>query len=274
MSFIYFENQDAVTNLRFFLRHALHDHADFLFVINGHCSIINEIPARANIRVLQRQNNCFDLGTQSVVLKQDDLYKNYTKFILMNKSVRGPFLPYWSRDCWTDIFVKELNDKTKVLLADLPKMIDCFQLVGMTSNCHPRYHIQSMFLVTDRVGIELFLASWYCFPNKESAVKAEIETASIVESQGFEAISMLAYYHSNKTRYIEECLTTNGDLLYNNLYFGFNVHAFETIFYKTNRDIDPAMINHMTKWYDARNYSSYDYCRQPFVSTSTHANKL
>lgn len=69
-----------------------------------------------NIRTVQRQSECHDLGAQADVLMEHDgeLVKKYKRFILMNANVRGPFLPSWSRQCWTEAYLGKLSDTVKV----------------------------------------------------------------------------------------------------------------------------------------------------------------
>ena len=93
----------------------LHDRADFIFVFNGEGSAADLVPRLPNVRVIERENSCYDLGTFGLVLRQDGLWKNYTRFITMNASVRGPFLPAWSTSCWTDLFLNKITDKVKVM---------------------------------------------------------------------------------------------------------------------------------------------------------------
>jgi hypothetical protein len=50
----------------------------------------------------------------------------------------------------------------------------------------------------------------------------------------------------------------NGDHLFDNNYFGFNVHPYETMFVKTNRGISPKLVDKLTEWHDRLNYSSFD----------------
>lgn len=49
----------------------------------------------------ERNNTCFDLGTYGVVFNENEEanVKNYKRFVIMNASVRGPFVP-----AWADIF--------------------------------------------------------------------------------------------------------------------------------------------------------------------------
>ncbi|KAJ5043141.1 uncharacterized protein L3040_004524 [Drepanopeziza brunnea f. sp. 'multigermtubi'] len=135
-------------NLKFFLAHGIHNAADFVFIVNGKteadvAGMILRENKEGNIRVIKRPNDCYDLGGLASVLLNDDLYKGYKYFITMNASIRGPFLPYWSDACWTDRFLSKVTDKVK--------------LVGITANCWPTFHIQSMIWATDIIGLETLL---------------------------------------------------------------------------------------------------------------------
>ena len=70
IQYVYHQSEDADFNLRFFLTHALDEKADFVFIINGHSSLVGEIPQRPNIKVVIRQNTCFDIGAHGDVLHQ------------------------------------------------------------------------------------------------------------------------------------------------------------------------------------------------------------
>ena len=84
---VHHDTEGANANLRFFLHHALHDRADFVFILNGESELRDEIPDHLpNIKVVQRDNSCYDLGAHGEVLNANDqeLVKKYDKFILMN----------------------------------------------------------------------------------------------------------------------------------------------------------------------------------------------
>lgn len=112
--YAFFETPGARINLEFYIKHALHDAADFLFVLNGETDAANLLPKKDNIRFIKRENDCYDMGAFAEILTTDNLYKRYTRYILMNASIRGPFFPYWSNQCWSDVYLDKLNDKTKV----------------------------------------------------------------------------------------------------------------------------------------------------------------
>ncbi|KAK2052323.1 hypothetical protein LY76DRAFT_526908 [Colletotrichum caudatum] len=260
------ESEVARENLKFFINQGLHDAADFVFILNGETSVGAIIPQKQNIRVINRPNTCFDIGAYGEVLRKDDLYKKYKRFITLNASIRGPFLPYWAQSCWSDLYLGRLTDQVK--------------LVGMTANCWPQFHVQSMIWATDEVGIELLLnpppgssvkdefgtendavGMGGCYNGWTQAVHAEVGATSIILKQGYKVDLMMTAFHKSNN-YIEECDTSqNGDVLWNGRYFGTNVHPYETIFIKANRDIDPTLIQHLTTWQQASGFNSYSVCQ-------------
>ena len=114
ITYVYYETKNARENILFFVQHGLHDGADFIFIVNGKSDIAKSLPDRKNIRVIQRANRCFDLGTHAEVLSDPALTNKYKRFILMNASIRGPFLPHWSPDCWSEAYLSKLTDTVKV----------------------------------------------------------------------------------------------------------------------------------------------------------------
>ncbi|KFZ20185.1 hypothetical protein V502_03284 [Pseudogymnoascus sp. VKM F-4520 (FW-2644)] len=230
ITYAYYESAFARANLKFFVDHALHDAADFIFILNGETDadqtiifaepdipedLRDVIPKRnkKNIFVKKRPNTCFDLGAHNEVLNsflggegwigQDGpipepkgmlvsagdsmlLRNKYKRYILMNASIRGPFVPRWSTQCWTDSYLNRLTDKIK--------------LVGMSYNCHNgEGHIQSMIWATDHIGLQHILtkaAIGECFGQMADAMLAEVRTTQVLRDLGFEVDTFMSVYHS------------------------------------------------------------------------------
>jgi len=121
--YAYSETENARMNYQFFLEKGLHGAADFVFIFNGPTNASDLLPDIPNVRAVHRENTCFDLGAFGEVLLKDDLWKRYKKFITMNASVRGPFIPLYSNACWTDTFLNPINDHVKVRRAPFPASI-------------------------------------------------------------------------------------------------------------------------------------------------------
>jgi hypothetical protein len=130
--YAYAESDYGSLNLEFFINHGLHSGADFVFILNGESNATKIIPShRRNVRIVKRPNTCFDLGAHAEVLMKEGLFNEgekalrdqYKRFILMNASVRGPFLPHWSQECWSNAYLGRLNEKVKVPLTILPSQL-------------------------------------------------------------------------------------------------------------------------------------------------------
>lgn len=114
----FYETENALSNLDFFINHGLHGGADFVFIFNGETEAHKRLPQdHANIKYISRPNRCYDLGAYAEVLTTKDLYKKYKRFILMNASIRGPYLPYWAEGCWTEMYLNKVTADTKVCQA-------------------------------------------------------------------------------------------------------------------------------------------------------------
>ncbi|KAK6498381.1 hypothetical protein TWF481_010972 [Arthrobotrys musiformis] len=246
--YAYHETPNARENALFFLRHGLHAQADFIFILNGETNLNESIPDEPNIKVIQRENTCFDLGAHAEVLTKDDdeLIKKYSRFILMNASIRGPFLPTWSRDCWSDALLAKITETNK--------------LVGMTYNCHPSRHIQSMILGTDRTGLLALLPKINnCFPTLESAVDAEVGSTGAVAEKGYNVTALMTAFSSYST-YSTTC--DHGDILYEGSYYGMTLHPYEAMFQKANRNNAPETLKLLTEWHDGSGYESWGVCKR------------
>ena len=115
--YAYHESDSARANLKFFVNEGLSGAADFVFIINGETEDSALVPRLPHIRVVERPNTCYDLGSFGEVLRAHDLYKKYKRFITINASVRGPFVPRWAtgKTCWMDAFLNRLSDTVKVI---------------------------------------------------------------------------------------------------------------------------------------------------------------
>lgn len=83
--------------------------------------------------MIKRENKCYDFGAHGEALLREwsadgqtlnpmgseamggkKFYEGYNRFILMNASVRGPFLPQWAQVCWSEAFWARVTEKVKV----------------------------------------------------------------------------------------------------------------------------------------------------------------
>ncbi|PVH86518.1 hypothetical protein DL98DRAFT_582472 [Cadophora sp. DSE1049] len=256
VTYVYTESDYARINLQFFVSHGLHAAADFVFIFNGPTNADEMIPRdKPNIKIIKRKNTCYDLGSHREVLTARKrggkaLRDIYQRFILMNASVRGPFLPHWSKECWTEAYLSKLNDRVK--------------LVGSSIDCRGGgdQYVQSMIWATDTIGLNIMLTPagiGECFRTLDDAMKGAIRTTPLLKSAGYHVDVMTTMFQSQRNYQFENC-TQEGDMMYEGKYAGFSVHPFEVMFIKTNRNINPVMIDSLSKWIDQSGYSSYVVC--------------
>ncbi|EWC43768.1 hypothetical protein DRE_07333 [Drechslerella stenobrocha 248] len=248
--YAYSETDNARENALFFIKHGLHDAANFIFILNGENTIEEEIPNEAHIAVIERKNECYDLGAYSEVLtaNNNSLVNSHKRFILLNASIRGPFLPTWSNQCWSEAYLNKVTDTIK--------------LVGMSFNCQaPRGpHVQSMILATDRVGIDILLndvIAGHCYSGWDDAVDGETNITQAIRQAGYHVTTFMTPF-SSVADYPDNC--EHGDILWNDKYFGTNMHPYEAMFQKANRDIYPDQLRLLTEWHNKANYSSQPFC--------------
>jgi len=238
----YYESMKAKQNLRFFLDHGVHERSDTDFLLVSQSHVCMDLPSQRNFGVIFRNNTCFDLGAHKEVVTRYNLDSKYQKFILLNGSVRGPFMPNWSTDCWTDAFTRRLNDTVK--------------LVGPTFNCRDsldqhKPHLQSMILATDRIGLRILLGNFRCFERKIDAIaEAELTNYPSIVGAGFDVHVFMDQFQLDRT-----------DVSHCDHGVPRKVHPFEVIFIKTSPTIVPEIVEEATAFVDASNYDSRTHCK-------------
>ncbi|RKO82893.1 hypothetical protein BDK51DRAFT_16641, partial [Blyttiomyces helicus] len=212
-------------NLMYFLRHGLGSHVDYLFVLNSDLRESIVIQTRSNIHILRRENSrvifCYDLGSFKVGVEylEQALGKTYKRLIMINASVRGPFMPTYTPGCWIDNFLSRLQKDVK--------------LVGTTFNCADRRHVQSQVISVDRTGYELIAPALACHVHLWDAVaNGEIAATRLVRDAGFKVDVMMMSFHAGE-KAVEECNTR--DINFPNGYHGRSIHPYEVMFIKANR---------------------------------------
>lgn len=100
-----------------------------------------------------------------------------------------------------------------------------------------------------------------CYNERDRAIGAEVGTTAMIRAAGYEVDAMMAAFHkkppaaASDNDYAAGCGVAEaeggsaGDVLWNGAYFGSNVHPYETVFMKANRDIDPRTLELLTGWH-------------------------
>ena len=130
----------------------------------------------------------------------------------------------------------------------------------MTINCFPTRHVQSMLLATDSVGLDILMGPTgldQCPADMSVAVGVETNLTPLIRSKGYTARVMMTQSWTSQA-YVDDC--RNIDVMVEGWYSGTNLHAYETMFVKTERHADVHTLEVLTEWHDLSNYSSYDVC--------------
>ncbi|KNC97237.1 uncharacterized protein SPPG_07624 [Spizellomyces punctatus DAOM BR117] len=223
-------------NLQFFLRHGLQSNVDYLFILNGHVDEGIRFPERSNIHIIRRENKCYDIGSFKIGVEmlEKQLNRRYRRFVMINASVRGPFMPTYTKGCWTDLLLSRLNERVK--------------LVGTTYNCRPRPHVQSQVLAMDRDAFNAAAGSMQCWTNMHDAVmRGEVQLTQDIRNAGYGVDVLMTSYHTSPN-YGTHC--THDDPNLPKGYYEMTFHPYEVMFIKANRLLDDHALALYAKWHD------------------------
>lgn len=260
---ILYATHEINDNVAFFCQHGFLDDEryQFVFIINDPELDVILAPERGNVRVLRRENVGLDFGAWGAALKLPEngqtLADCYDYYIFLNCTVRGPFLPVWFDEgrerrgvCWPDLFLSRLNETVKLVGTSLSTR-DFSKSDGPWGP-----HLQSMFLATDHVGLRLGLQAdvFAARPNKLDVIRrSEVGFSAAVLAAGYNLASMLAAYRGVDFRVCPPAtaLVPQPNHRRNNHYYGINIHPYEVVFFKENRDIDHnRTLNALTAWHN------------------------
>ncbi len=118
------------------------------------------------------------------------IYKNYDKFIFVNSSVIGPFLPADYTGKWTDIYLNGLNDNVKLFGTTINT---CLQPLRLS-------HVQSYIFSMDKNTLE-YLIEYHIFSTTvivrtfDEAIKyKEILMSRLIIENDWNIGCLLPYY--------------------------------------------------------------------------------
>lgn len=255
--YAYFEkNPHYRDNLRFFLNHALRPEIDYIFVLNGPCSL--EIPRQSNIRVLERPNVGFDFGGHSAGLAA--LEKDYEHYFFINATARGPFLPPYLNIDWTEPFTALLNEDVPLVGASICVQynfgwLPYFQAkFGWDRQAYPA--IESYFFAMTKQGLDIARAHGIFDPCEETDIwhvvfKREIAMSLCMLAQGKNIDCLIPEMRGVDYR---QCYAnfnpSNFTPTAKDGCFSRSLHPYETVFFKQNRNICNAEVDSLSAYFD------------------------
>ncbi|KAI0841243.1 hypothetical protein F5Y06DRAFT_285402 [Hypoxylon sp. FL0890] len=204
--YAYKKHENARENFKFFAEQGIRGYADVVFILNGGTDVADLIPKRD---IILRSNICVDLGTFGKVLREGGLWKRYKRFITMNVSLRGPFIPFGAR-----------------VAGEMPILSSMRPSPTFTD---PRTTLSPLAAVT-RSFTGLSTSKW---AQPVSSEALEYKVSAIMSALPGE-------------QHFNECDEHPKDLLFDNSHFGTNLHPYEIIFFKANRGINPPTLDLLT----------------------------
>lgn len=262
-------------NLRHFLRQGVSegDGCEYVFIIQQVTEPRHMLPLLPrNGRYLYHENDCFDWGSFGWAIREGHIEpERYRYVIVVNSSVRGPFLPsYWPRDVhWTRILTSRLTGDIK--------------LVGPTISCegtdatetHPARknpHVQSYVVAMDQDGYRAMRAAGTVFECHHSIwdtiYHAELGSSLAVLEAGHNIDSLMLRYHGVDWRDRNNWDCNSGVNPYaEDRYDGISVNPLEVMFVK----VKEFMLQ--TEWMPARFAKKYDEWSNQMVYNPVHSNR-
>ena len=221
----------AKENLLFFIRTAVrssHD-ADYYFILQR---VKNQVfdekelpPLPPNAQYIQHEDKCFDLGAVGWLLSTGRINKsNYKYFVLVNSSVRGPFIvSYYYDPVWYTIFTRRLNNYIR--------------LVGCTFTCQIYPHIQSYVWAMNMETFDFLINNTMVFTCHRSFQrtirKGEVAASRVLFQAGYGVESLMTKYRGIDLRvnFMQNCSYQLNPTT-NDVVDGVTLDPYEVVFVK------------------------------------------
>lgn len=244
----YFEKDEAYRdNLVFFLSAAILDEADYFIVISGECSV--SLPNLTNVHYIHTINMNNDFGGY-IKFVHEFFSINYNRYIFINSSVRGPFLPPWFDGNWIDVFTTRLKDDLHLVgssINTLPETSPHSLEFSKEYGGHPPFsHIQTTaYALTREALVHLREIGFYDIDRKlsklEVIVHYEVRLSREIIKKGWNIGPILPVYDEidyRKASYkFDNFSSRAGDMLFGGSFFGRSLSPTEVLFIKVNRDM-------------------------------------
>lgn len=260
--YAYHETKQARGNLVHFLQHGAVPLTSGrqVFVLNGPHSL-SAAEFHDDDVIVERPNEGFDFGAWAVGLDRAPDHA-YTHVVLMNASVRGPFLPSYEPRPWWRVFGDQLDDEVG--------------LVGTSLNCWASLsetHLQSMFLMFAYERLEDVVRPAKLLASKRDHADAvytgeipfsraflEAEYALKTQLVAFRSLGGIVTPAASRNEgeagralyaICRDLLVTNkhaGDVQYPGEYGHTDVHPLEVVFAKTGRGVAAAALEAYGRW--------------------------
>eukprot|EP01098_Paradermamoeba_levis_P015910 TRINITY_DN8342_c0_g1_i3.p1 TRINITY_DN8342_c0_g1~~TRINITY_DN8342_c0_g1_i3.p1 ORF type:complete len:432 (+),score=112.10 TRINITY_DN8342_c0_g1_i3:57-1298(+) len=254
--YAYLESGYAKKNLDFFLKLGVTERpdVDYVFIIQNFTATV-EFPNFSNVKIVKRENTCYDFGSWGLIFKSLPNFYHYKYYMVINSSIRGPFVPpilwgtmydgvkhrYQRRQKatdlhWSHVFTSRLNEVDR--LSGI--WISCLGLKeGLLPKQFANPHVQSMLLAFEGSTLELLMKHdiFKCWDHKELMIQeGEIGVSRLLLENNFNIVSLLGPYQGIDFRKPENknCGLNQSPQVSGN--YGRKIDPYETLFIKAKDD--------------------------------------
>ncbi len=236
-----------IENFFHFLRFGYSSANHYIVVISGEYSIA--LPTLTNLTYLFAENKNNDYGGHSFAVKTVANLESYDFFIFINSSVRGPYLPSYVSENWTNCFTQFLKGDVGLV----GSAINILPATTLLSNLYqekygghcPFSHVQTMAYGMPKKTLRYLLENEFYDIDRRLAKDEvirdyEIRLSQEVIAAGWNLKCLLPEYNSIDYRKLHADInrtSDKGDATCSFSYFGRTAHPYETMFVKTNREL-------------------------------------
>jgi hypothetical protein len=220
-------------SLQNFIDHAIFESDEYDFILIP-CEVsITHLNIPKYVKIFNRPNIGYDFGAWSDVILAPGFLDIYTHILCINCSVSGPFIPSYYHGNWVDIFINPLNDQLRLFGCT----IDTVDKVDVWT--HVQSYVFSLEIQTVRYLISRGIFSQvYTQTMYRTIVDKEIKMSREIIKAGWNIGCLMKYFEGIDWRDPNSTKTVNiiGNVCSTDKYLGQNIHPYEVIFIKNNRD--------------------------------------
>lgn len=234
-------------NLIYFLSVAILESVDYFILISGDCTVA--LPARPNVTYIKTENWNNDFGGY-IKFFQVAPVDNYDFFVFINSSVRGPFLPSYSKMPWVNAFTERLCGDVHLVGASiniLPESATHTRRFSAVYGYTPPFvHAQTTaYALSANAARYLIDIGFYnverALTKKEVIVQYELRLSQEIIRHGWNIGCFLPGYegldYRNLSMTYPNISSRNGDVLFERAFYGRTLAPTEAMFVKVNRNM-------------------------------------
>ena len=187
-------DNSTLPNLQYFVRE-ISSAGIFYIIVQGR--VTYPLPVLPhNAKYIYHENACYDWGTLGWFLLHSGFISldDYTYFIFINSSVRGPYIPAYANGLnWLNIFTSKISDVVKVV----GPTISC-ESTGQSLGLYKQNpHVQSYAIATDKLGLGIMLSAgaFTCRNDRwRTILFSELGSAAAILQAGFNIAAFVFRY--------------------------------------------------------------------------------